>query len=56
MNRDGPGEVCADHTDGLCSYTHEWNPWPWAIIGLLLVAAGVAVVSEKRRSERDQAT
>jgi hypothetical protein len=56
MNRDGPGEVCTDRTTACSARTSgirgpgDHRPRP-------LVAAGVAAfVSEKRRSERDQAT
>ncbi|MCW2524616.1 MAG: hypothetical protein JWO63_2951, partial [Frankiales bacterium] len=42
LNRGGPGEVCTS-TATSQSCTTEWNPWPFAVIGLLLLAAGVAL-------------
>ena len=42
LNRDGPGEVCrSSATEQSC--TSEWSPWPWLVLGLVLVAAGVAL-------------
>ena len=40
LNRHGPGEYCeTSATEQHC--TSEWSPWPWLVVGLLLVGAGV---------------
>jgi hypothetical protein len=40
LNRHGPGEYCeTSATEQRC--TGEWSPWPWLVVGLLLVVAGV---------------
>lgn len=40
LNRHGPGDVCTTSaTEQQC--TSEWSPWPWLIVGILLVTAGV---------------
>jgi hypothetical protein len=39
-NRQGPGTVCtANSLSESCSY--KWNPWPWFIVGMLLVGLSV---------------
>lgn len=46
LNRGGPGTVCAGQ-----SCTEEWSPWPWLLIGSLLVVVGAAlftVVARRR--------
>jgi di/tricarboxylate transporter len=40
LNRDGPGEVCRINPTGQ-ECTSEWSPWPWLVLGIVLVAAGV---------------
>ena len=42
LNRDGPGTVCTTSAGGT-SCADEWAPLPWALAGLVLVAAGVVV-------------
>ena len=40
LNRHGPGDYCeTSATEQRC--TSEWSPWPWLIVGVLLVAGGV---------------
>jgi hypothetical protein len=40
LNRDGPGRVCeTSATEQTCST--EWSPWPWLVVGVVLVAGGV---------------
>jgi hypothetical protein len=40
LNRQGPGEVCeTSATQSTC--TSEWSPWPWLVVGVLLMAGGV---------------
>jgi len=39
LNRDGPGTICHSTATGqTCG--DQYNPLPWVVIGLLLVAAG----------------
>lgn len=42
LNRDGPGTVCST-TATAQACTTEWNPWPWFVIGVVLVAAGLGM-------------
>jgi hypothetical protein len=40
LNRHGPGEYCeTSATEQHCS--SEWSPWPWLVVGVLLVGGGV---------------
>ncbi|MBT0992956.1 hypothetical protein KIN34_01450 [Cellulomonas sp. DKR-3] len=48
LNRGGPGEVCRVIEDGT-SCTETWSPWPFLAAGVLMVAAGVALVVRARR-------
>jgi hypothetical protein len=49
LNRDGPGNVC-NATAGGSSCTEEWSPWPWLIIGCVLLAAGFGAFAMRRRA------
>jgi hypothetical protein len=42
LNRSGPGEVCTVFARG-SSCAQEWDPWPWLIVGLAFVAAGIVM-------------
>lgn len=42
LNRDGPGTVCHS-TATSTSCIGEWPPWPFAIVGVAVVAFGVVV-------------
>jgi uncharacterized membrane protein len=40
LNRHGPGDYCeTSATEQTCST--QWSPWPWLVVGVLLVAGGV---------------
>ncbi len=42
LNRFGPGEVCTI-TDTGQGCVQQSSPWPWLVVGLLLLVAGIAV-------------
>lgn len=51
-NRHGPGTVC--HAIGTARYPgtecgEQMNPWPWLVIGLVLVGTGVVGYARTRR-------
>jgi len=48
LNRDGPGTVCS-HTATSSACTDEWTPWPFLVVGLMLLAVGVVVFVRLRR-------
>ena len=48
LNRDGPGTVCTTSATAT-SCTDEWTPWPFVVVALVLVVAGVAVFARLRR-------
>jgi hypothetical protein len=47
LNRQGPGTVCTSIPGGT-SCTDEWNPWPWLVAGIVLMAAGLGVFLQRR--------
>ena len=49
LNRSGPGTICTTTaTSQSCS--DEWSPWPWLVIGIvLLVGGGVLFAMANRR-------
>jgi uncharacterized membrane protein len=52
LNRHGPGEYCqTTATEQHCST--EWSPWPWLVVGVVLVAGGVLLFREALR-DRDR--
>lgn len=48
LNRGGPGMVCGAYKNGGQSCTDEYSPWPWLIIGLILVFTGVVLFARIR--------
>ena len=48
LNRSGPGTTCWAH-GGSSGCGEHLNPLPWLVIGLLLVAGGIAAFSRARR-------
>ena len=50
LNRAGPGNVCTAVVRG-ASCMQEFDPLPWLIVGLALVAAGVAAFLIRTRSQ-----
>jgi hypothetical protein len=51
LNRGGPGTVCTTTTTSQ-SCSGEMSPWPWVIVGLVLVGAAVRLLSRPRRTTR----
>jgi hypothetical protein len=50
LNRSGPGTVCTrSATESSC--TDEWSPWPWLVVGLALVVAGVVIFVRRQRAQ-----
>jgi hypothetical protein len=49
INRSGPGDICTHRANG-SRCVSEVSPWPWLLIGALLVLIGFAVfvVHERR--------
>jgi hypothetical protein len=47
LNRGGPGEVCREF-DGGQSCTDAWSPWPFVVVGGLLLVGGVVVFARQR--------
>jgi hypothetical protein len=49
LNRDGPGTVCTTtSTSNSCG--DEWAPWPFVVVAVLMVAAGVIAFIRMRRT------
>jgi hypothetical protein len=48
LNHDGPGNICTT-TPSSQSCVEEWSPWPFVLVALAFVAAGVAVSLAYRR-------
>lgn len=48
LNRHGPGSVCTTTHSGH-SCVDELSPWPWLIVGLVLVVGGVGLFARSRR-------
>ena len=40
LDRSGPGVVCSE-TPGGSECTDLWSPWPFVVVGVLMVAAGL---------------
>lgn len=49
LNREGPGEVCHGNAREI-SCGDQWSPWPFVVVALALVLAGVVVFLRGRRS------
>jgi hypothetical protein len=39
LNRSGPGTVCTS-TATSQSCVDEWSPWPWLVVGIVLLVSG----------------
>jgi hypothetical protein len=40
LNRHGPGQYCVTSHGG--SHCEDfWNPWPWAVVGFILIAVAI---------------
>ncbi len=50
LNRNGPGMVCTPYGNGGQSCEDETSPWPWLLIGAVLVLTGVLLFVRSRRA------
>ena len=48
LNRSGPGTICTT-TATSQSCVNEWSPWPWLIIGVVLLVSGCWWFATNRR-------
>jgi len=49
LNRDGPGTVCTSTaTETSCG--DEWSPWPFVVVGVVLIVAGLVAFLHFRRT------
>jgi hypothetical protein len=48
LNRRGPGDVCTSLPGGGQDCTDEWSPWPFVVVGLVLLVAGLVVFVRQR--------
>jgi hypothetical protein len=51
LNRDGPGMVCSSIPSGT-SCDQSLSPWPWVLVGLVLVTIGVGGHLQRGPSRR----
>ena len=50
LNRGGPGTVCHSISGNGSSCTDEWSPWPFAIVAVVLLVAGITVFQRRRHT------
>ncbi|MEP6973207.1 MAG: hypothetical protein ABI869_03570 [Actinomycetota bacterium] len=55
LQRRGPGTVCWQ-TATASGCDEYLNPWPWLVIGLVLVAVGIVAQVRTMRRERERST
>jgi hypothetical protein len=54
LNRSGPGTICTTTaTSQTCS--DQWSPWPWIVVGILLLVSGCVwfAMANRRRGVVD---
>ncbi|WP_315097158.1 hypothetical protein [uncultured Cellulomonas sp.] len=49
MNRRGPGQYCAGGVTGASDCVAQSSPWPFALVGVVLVGIGIAWFRRARR-------
>ena len=54
LNRLGPGTVCRTIGTAGQSCADEWSPWPWLIVGVVLLVGGCAWFAASDRADRDR--
>lgn len=51
LNRNGPGMVCGPYKNGGQQCTQEYSPWPFLVIGAILVLLGVLLFIRLRSGD-----
>ena len=54
LNRSGPGTLCTSTATNY-SCVEEWSPWPWLVIGIVLLVSGFvwyAIANRRRDAAR----
>ena len=49
LNRGGPGTVCTSTATGT-SCSDQWSPWPFVVVAVVLVGAGLVAFLRYRRT------
>lgn len=49
----GPGDVCSNLGSAGQQCVDEWSPWPWLLIGAILVAVGILLFFRLRGATRN---
>ena len=49
LNRRGPGQFCAEGVTGASACVAQSNPWPFVLVGLVVVVVGVVLFRRLRR-------
>lgn len=50
LNRHGPGTFCSGGVTGASACVVQSNPWPYVLVGLVLVVVGVLLFRRLRRA------
>jgi hypothetical protein len=50
LNRSGPGTICTS-TATIHSCVDEWSPWPWFVIGIVLLVSGCVWFAKASRGQ-----
>ena len=50
LNRRGPGQFCTEGVTGASACVAQSNPWPFVLVGAVLVVVGVVLFRRLRRA------